>query len=214
MKTSSKFLAIPVALLLLVIPTGLFAVTHTVNFGGALGFVFSPSSFTASVGDTVKWVGDFTIHTTTSTSVPATAATWDHGATTSTTTSPFIYVIHVAGAYNYHCAIHYTLGMIGSFTASAAAIRTTQTDLPGSTRVTMKTISGAGRTTILLNVPLTTTMSVGVFNCAGQQILSLNNHKFDAGTNRFTLSHVPRGVYLLTMQANGITSTNTFVLRD
>jgi plastocyanin len=94
------------------------AVLHTVQFGGNLGLTFSPKSFSATVGDTVEWDGDFGPHVLSSTTIPAGAASW-HNATGTT----FRYVITVAGSYNYQCDIHVSLGMIGSFTASGSAVR-------------------------------------------------------------------------------------------
>jgi plastocyanin len=212
MKKSSIILTLSAVLVILTIPTGVSAITHTVNFGGSLGLTFSPSSFTATVGDTVKWIGDFTMHTTTSTSVPATAATWDHGATTSTTTSPFIYVIHVAGTYAYHCTLHYTSGMTGSFSASASAIRTEHTVHSPDNAIAMKTVSASGTTTILLNVPAATTMSVEVFNSSGKQKTIIANHRFETGAHQISLSNFPKGVYFAKISANGITSINKFAL--
>ena len=90
------------------------AVTQVVQFGGTLGFTYSPSSFNAKVGDTVEWEGDFTMHPLTSTTIPTGAASWQN-----TTGTAFKYVIEVPGSYDYHCEIHYTIGMAGSFTVSA-----------------------------------------------------------------------------------------------
>ena len=38
------------------------AATHTVEFGGSFGYTYSPGNFSANVGDTVMWKGDFTMH--------------------------------------------------------------------------------------------------------------------------------------------------------
>src|SRR5436305_617334 len=83
----------------------------------ASGLTFSPSSFTASVGDTVNFVWGSGSHTTTSTSVPSGAATWNASLKSSSTS--FNYVIRLAGTYKYQCNFHVSMGMIGSFTVPA-----------------------------------------------------------------------------------------------
>ena len=91
------------------------AVTKVVNVAN---FSFTPSSFSMNLGDTVKfvWVGGS--HTTSSTSVPVGATTWDHPINSTVGNTSFIYVPAVTGTYNYRCNIHPT-SMIGSFTVSA-----------------------------------------------------------------------------------------------
>lgn len=82
-------------------------------------FSFTPASFTATVGDTIKWIWVSGTHTTTSTSVPAGAATWDNPITSSSTS--FEYIITTPGTYNYWCSIH-TTAMEGSFTVTPASV--------------------------------------------------------------------------------------------
>ena len=113
--------------------TETFGTTHTISFGGTS---FSPSSLNVSTGDTIVWSGAFAYHYIQSTSVPSGAPTF--GATDANTTS-LSYVVSVAGTYNYQCNIHYAMGMTGSFTATAPAVKaftlsTTTVDF-GSLRV-------------------------------------------------------------------------------
>lgn len=103
------------AIVLILSATSIRATTHVVNFGGSLGNTYSPSSFSASVGDTVQWVGSFSVHPLSSTTIPANAATWHVAAGNS-----FSYRIAVAGQFNYKCDVH--PGMIGSFTVSATRV--------------------------------------------------------------------------------------------
>src|SRR5271169_2261815 len=74
--------------------------------------VFTPASFTINLGDTVKWTWLNGSHTTTSLTIPAGAATWDHPINTSS--KSFIYVPSVAGVYNYKCTPHFAMGMQGN----------------------------------------------------------------------------------------------------
>ena len=94
------------------------AATQVINFGGNLGFVYSPDNANVNVGDTIEWKGDFTMHPLSSVSVPAGAATF-HNATG----TDFKYVITAPGTYNYHCDIHFPLGMTGKFTAKSTGVQ-------------------------------------------------------------------------------------------
>ena len=82
------------------------------------------STTTIQVGDTVTWTWANTSgvpHSTTSTSVPAGAATWDSG----TSASPFSFgpaTFTVAGTYTYHCTVH--ASMTGTIVVQAAATAT------------------------------------------------------------------------------------------
>ena len=91
------------------------AKTYVIQFGGSLGLTYSPNSLSVSVGDTIEWEGDFSMHPLSTTSIPAGAATIHHPPGT-----VFTYPVTVAGTYDYQCDVHYSLGMVGSFTASSA----------------------------------------------------------------------------------------------
>ncbi|MEP6684001.1 MAG: T9SS type A sorting domain-containing protein [Parafilimonas sp.] len=80
--------------------------------------VFTPSNFTINLGDTIKWTWLNGSHTTTSLTIPAGAATWDHPINSSSTS--FTYVPSKPGAYNYKCTPHFAMGMQGSFTVVCA----------------------------------------------------------------------------------------------
>jgi plastocyanin len=80
-------------------------------------FTFSPSSLqNVKVGDTVhfQWVSG--THTTTSTTIPAGAATWNQPITN--TAQTYDYIPTLPGIYNYKCTPHTGMGMIGSFTVT------------------------------------------------------------------------------------------------
>lgn len=89
------------------------ATVHTVN---ASGTSFNPNSLNVFVGDTIRWAHVSGSHTTTSTTIPAGAATWNSPLNVSNPT--FEYHVTVAGVYNYKCIPHESFGMIGSFTAT------------------------------------------------------------------------------------------------
>jgi plastocyanin len=91
-----------------------YSTTWTINVSN---FQFTPSTLNVTVGDVIHFVWITGSHTTTSTSVPPGAATWNHNMNISNTT--YDYTVTVAGVYNYWCTIH-APGMAGSFTASSA----------------------------------------------------------------------------------------------
>jgi plastocyanin len=79
-------------------------------------FQFTPSSLpSVSLGDTIRWEWINGTHTTTSTSVPAGAATWDNAIDVNNTF--FEYPVTVLGTYNYEC-MHHPAQMQGSFVAT------------------------------------------------------------------------------------------------
>ena len=82
-------------------------------------FSFSPSSFSATVGDTVEWQWVSGNHTTTSLTIPGWAASWNANMTSSAT--KFDYLITTPGTYNYWCAIH-TTSMEGTINVTATAV--------------------------------------------------------------------------------------------
>jgi len=75
-------------------------------------FYFSDVSFDAAIGDTIIWTLIEGTHTTTSTLVPAGAATWDY--TFTGVSDTYTYIITVPGVYEYLCSFHPTT-MRGSF---------------------------------------------------------------------------------------------------
>src|SRR4051812_33659308 len=81
--------------------------------------IFSPNNFTLTVGDTVMWMWVNGTHTTTSTTIPVGATPWDQLIDQNSTS--YMYVVNTAGTYNYRCTFHYTMGMVGQFTAEQAS---------------------------------------------------------------------------------------------
>ncbi len=65
---------------------------------------FDPVSFDVQVGDTITWTLVNGTHTTTSSSVPVGAATWDY--TFSGAGDTYSYVVTVEGVYEYGCTFH------------------------------------------------------------------------------------------------------------
>lgn len=89
-------------------------------------FSFSPSTISATVGDTIRWTRISGTHTTTCdgsslTSRPSGAASWN--ASLNSSTPVFKYVITVSGVYNYKCIPHGAGGMVGVINAAPALVK-------------------------------------------------------------------------------------------
>src|ERR1043166_768998 len=89
-------------------------------------FTFQPATINAHVGDQIIWRFVNGMHTTTSTSVPAGARTWN--APIDSTHTLFRYRIHVAGTYQYQCNFHFAQGMVGTINVSATSPGKAQPD--------------------------------------------------------------------------------------
>jgi plastocyanin len=103
-----KILSAITICLLFVINAYSFTQTVTVQ-----NHVFTPSSFTINLGDTVRFTWLDGSHTTTSLTIPAGAASWDHSINSSSTS--FTYIPSKTGVYNYKCIPHFSMGMKGNF---------------------------------------------------------------------------------------------------
>jgi plastocyanin len=79
--------------------------TATVQFGGALGFTYSPNEVHISPGDSVEWLGEFAMHP-----LVSDGDLWQ----VVNTGTQFSHTFDQAGVYPYHCQVHGGLGMSGS----------------------------------------------------------------------------------------------------
>jgi plastocyanin len=182
-----------------------WATTHVVAFGGNAGFAYSPNSFTAVVGDTVKWEGDFSMHPLSSTTIPSGAQSW-HNATG----TAFTYVVAVPGTYNYKCDVHVGLGMTGSFQVANVAIRLgPRASEPGQTnRLRIVEIQGSKQPMVRISVPRTEFVSLSVFDLLGREISLALGEQASAGTYDVTLSgSISAGVYFVRLAGEGEAST-------
>jgi plastocyanin len=89
----------------------LFSKVYTVQFQA---YSYSPNALGVLVGDTIKWIGDFSTFSLQSVSVPSDAAPF--GPINSGDT--FLYVVKFVGEYDYQNNTNVSLGMKGYFVAS------------------------------------------------------------------------------------------------
>jgi plastocyanin len=113
------------------------AATKTVQVGPNGALVFSPSTVTVNVGDTVEWVWGSGVHSTTRDTGPE---TWDSGV--SGPPQMFSHTFHRAGMFPYFCSVHQQLGMVGTVVVRQPVMSTTTTSMAQGTSTTSTTIAG------------------------------------------------------------------------
>ena len=188
------------------------ATLHVIQFGGTLGLTYSPSSLSVSVGDTVEWRGDFSSHPLSSTTIPAGAASWHHA-----TGTVFDYVVTVPGSYNYRCDIHWSLGMVGSFVATATGVEADPTGTGPTSFILYQNYPNPFNpsTTIRYGLPRRSPVRLTVFNSLGQAVATFSQEEQGPGFHevRFDASHLASGVYLYRLQAGNLMQTRKLLLQ-
>lgn len=196
--------------LALATPVLAHATVHVVQFGGTVGFTYSPASFSVSVGDTVRWQGSFEFHPLSSTSVPAGAAGWQNAAGVA-----FDYVVLMPGTYNYHCDVH-TPSMSGSFSATLSEVNENMTTgAPVSFELRQNFPNPFNpATAITFSIPETGSVTLKVFNLLGGEVATLVNGQMSTGLHSvlWDAKDAASGRYLYRLEAGGATQTRAMVL--
>jgi plastocyanin len=158
-------------------------------------FTFSPPSMNVNVGDTVQWMWASGTHTTTSTSIPSGAPSWNSNINSVTTF--FSYIVTQPGIYNYVCTIH--PGMSGSFTASLVGI----SENTGVSAFNWF-FSDTRQITISLNLPKPAALNIRLYDIVGSEATILASLPNVHGTYKstFSLALIAKGVYLLEVSAD------------
>jgi len=167
------------------------AVTHTITVSD---FQFSPSiPPNVIVGDTVRWVWSSGNHTTTSTQVPAGAATWNNPINQNSTS--FIYPVTVEGNYSFQCNFHSST-MTGQFTAINTGISTPN-------NFSNFDFYSTRSSTYILSYTLVhpSDIKISLFDLTGRSVRVLNSSSQMAGNYLFTYSFedLQKGIYLFEM---------------
>ncbi|KAF0198950.1 MAG: BNR/Asp-box repeat-containing protein [Bacteroidetes bacterium] len=153
------------------------ATKHIVN---TQNFIFNPANLTGVfVGDTIRWVWINGIHTTTSTTIPLGAATWNSPISSSVTF--FEYRVTVSGTYNYRCTPHVGIGMIGSFTAAnppSLSVTPSNQNVGPEAGNTSFAVTTTANWTAVSNQPWCTVTSSGSGNGTITAVFDQNNQPF------------------------------------
>jgi Plastocyanin len=188
-----------------------WATTHVVQFGGSAGFAYAPASFSASIGDTVKWEGDFSMHPLSSTTIPANSQSWHV-----TSGTIFSYRIAVPGTYNYQCDVHFSIGMIGSFTANSSGVLNQASPIypgPGS----FMTIVATGTSVepfVNFVVSRTGPVTLKILDLQGREIAVVINRILQEGKYTVSLGVGVKanGLYCIKLLANNQSSSETIYI--
>jgi len=185
------------------------ATTHTITFGGQLGFNYSPKQLDLAVGDTVVWSGSFTTHPLSSVTIPQGAASF-HVASGTT----FSYPVLIAGTYDYKCDVH--TGMNGSITATVTDVKESVTALqPASFQLAQNYPNPFNaRTVIKFNLPVAQPVKLKVYSVTGAEIATLLDGFMPAGefTVPFDGSKLASGVYFYRLITEKYIDTKRLVL--
>ena len=163
--------------ILLTLTARLSATTHIIQFQFP---TFTPNTMDVTVGDTIKWIGDFSGHPLQSTAVPSGAQ--DFGPIVSGT--EFEYPVLKAGNYAYQCNRHISQGMTGTFTAIKSAVGTS-VSAPKFTLAQNFPNPVFGSTTIKYKLDGAKDVSFGIFDIQGKEV-----HHISVGSDMSGLSEV------------------------
>ncbi len=163
-------------------------------------FAFSPANVNVNVGDTVRWEWMSGSHTTTSLTIPDSAALWDEMITSMHVS--YEYVVTDTGVYNYKCTPHFGMGMVGAFTAQMVSTgenqlskgpggnSTIEYDLFPNPVIDYIVIRIDGQSDMELDIELT--------NISGKRIfLTRRNVSGNVFMERFNLGELSCGIYIM-----------------
>lgn len=154
-------------------------------------FEFDPAVITVNVGDTIMWIYDSGVHTTTSTLIPGGAQSWNSPIDQSN--PMFMYMITVAGSYDYECIYHSSMGMVGHITAL------------DPTSVPVLTKNGSGLDYNFTSDKLQFSFAdpgswrIGVYDVRGSLAKSFGYVSSGNSHVEFSVVDLPQGIYIVKM---------------
>ncbi len=192
--------------------TNVYSTTFTITVGDG-GALFNPASISnAHVGDTIKWVWVAGSHTTTSTTIPGGATTWDSPIDNINTT--FSYKIAVAGTYNYKCTPHEFMGMVGSFVATVSGIQSTG-EIVNTFNLSQNYPNPFNPSTVIkFSIPQSKFVKLSVYDVNGKEVKTLVNNQLATGTYNYTFnaSELSSGTYFYKLTAGDFIEIKRMVL--
>ncbi len=178
-------------------------------------FIFTPSSLTITLGDTVTWKWVSGTHTTTSDSTSG-VDSWDAPINSSQQT--FKFVIKHPGMHKYYCKFHGTpqgTGMAGSINATKATGITENRSIPNNYILFQNYPNPFNPTTgIKYAIPTQSIVTIEVFDVVGNKVETLLHKGQGAGyyNIQFNGSDLPSGIYFLQLKANNFFKVKKMVL--
>jgi len=167
---------------------------------GVQSFAFVNSPSVVNLGDTIRWtLLDASTHTTTSSSVPAGAASWDHVLDQFNASN--YYVVTVAGSYSYYCVYHSM--MTATFTAQPA----TAVPTPTLNNATVFVTADANNVNVVYTVGQNANTRLTLTDLSGRTLSVTECGMQTAGTynTSFAAAALPKGIYLVSVQAGEAT---------
>lgn len=215
MKTKRNYLVPFFLLIFLICGYGTsHSTTHTIEVSS---FMFSPSSLSVLVGDTVmfQWIDGN--HTTTcdgstGTSRPAGADPWDEFMDDTHTT--FFYPVTVAGTYNYKCIPHFPT-MVGTFDATVSSITQTSTSLPEKFSLNQNYPNPFNPSTnIAFDIANAGFVKITIYNSLGKEVETLVNENLTPGSYQvdWNAAKVTSGVYFYRLESRDFVATKKMLL--
>jgi plastocyanin len=183
-------------LLLLLMGTAGQAATTMVNVED---FEFDPASITVNVGDTVLWLWNNGFHTTTSTTIPSGATSWNQPIDQSHLM--FSYVPAVAGSYDYICIYHSSMGMTGHITVAGTTGITGQ---PSLSFLSVHEDASARELRVTCNIPVSGSIALRMYDIIGKPVYT-KNAVVASGEQEHILStaSLHSGIYIVEIAASG-----------
>lgn len=179
------------------------ATTRIISAQTSPNEAFIPAVTNAVVGDTIKWVNVNGTHTTASTSVPAGALTWS---SPDLTAAGYIYVVKVAGTYNYTC--HPATGghMPGSIVVTGTA-GVSSVDRDANSMF----FAYPNPCTDKLTIEAQSVNNISVYNISGQLIKSVST-KPELTKIEIDVADLAKGVYFITIDKGDKTWSQKIVV--
>ncbi len=168
-------------------------------------FKFTPADATIALGDTVLFTWINGSHTTTSRTIPAGAAAWDHPMTAASTS--FQYVSTVAGVYNYVCVPHESMGHVGKFTVTGGT-GISDYDL-GKTALDVFPNPASSKLSIVFKESKKA-FTVAVTDITGRMVIAPRT--VNAAGTTLDISHLPEGMYITRIEQEGKTLLRKFTV--
>ncbi len=183
--------------------------THIVQVSN---FVFTPANLTIAKGDTVTWVWENGVHTTTSDSTTG-VDVWNANIDQSHPT--FSFVFSSPGVHHYYCIYHVGIGMKGTITVVQPTAVAVSRQLPANFILEQNYPNPANPSTIInYSLPYGRFITLDVYNTLGIEIKSLVKGYKSAGNHSviFNADDVPSGVYLYTLRAGKFSKTRKLLV--